>query len=185
MMKTPAASSEVSTSLPAAALSEAGALFREDTGGSEHEAGHRESTIPCRFFLKGYCSAGAACRFSHVIGSTEVRDAIMPAISCHFHARGYCKAGELCKFSHDEHVEPPRDVKSDANVEVPVCLFFQSLRGCKNANCHFKHINPVHPTVSTSPAKIEEASKILDKYSAVKKAEIRGSDVEIRRPSPV
>jgi hypothetical protein len=63
--------------------------------------------------------------------------------------------------------------------------FYQSLRGCKNANCPFKHVAPADAQVITkitpTDEASEEAAKILEKYSSTKKAETKGVDVEVRR----
>jgi hypothetical protein len=182
---------------PARRAPEGGVLFSEDPAGLSHEAMLSESTIPCRFFLQGYCSTGRSCRFSHHSFHSAVEIAATASIKCQFHARGYCKAGDLCKFSHDQNVNTPREKETHNPAEVPVCRyvvtvspticspsFFQSLRGCKNPNCHFKHINPANLPIKASPASAIEASNILERYSSVKKAESRGSEVEFRRFGP-
>lgn len=172
-------------------------LFSEDPAGLSHEAKLTESTIPCRFYLQGYCSTGPSCRFMHQLVHSPAEIAAKGAIKCQFHARGYCKAGDLCQFSHDQKVNTPREQETHNPAEVPICRyvvpvppiicshrFFQSLRGCKNPNCHFEHINPANLSMKASPATAIKASNILDRYSSVKKAESRGSEVELRRAWP-
>jgi hypothetical protein len=137
---------------------------------------------PCRYFRSGYCSAGSSCPFSHNDAYRPVSSSKVP---CQFFLKEACREGANCKFSHD--LTPglidaaPASFKS---AEKPVCKFFQSLRGCKNPDCPFRHVSDVVlPKVSIPASGAEEgvASKILEKYSSVRKAEEKGADVEVRK----
>ncbi|GHP07278.1 hypothetical protein PPROV_000601900 [Pycnococcus provasolii] len=54
---------------------------------------NREPKGACRFWLKGNCRSGDACRFSHAAPQS-------PKPACHFWLRGDCRNGDACRFSH-------------------------------------------------------------------------------------
>ncbi|KAJ0407615.1 hypothetical protein ATCC90586_006258 [Pythium insidiosum] len=63
------------------------------------------STIPpssiCRFFARGLCTNGTACRFAHVLGipPPPPPPSSIPA-PCSFFAVGRCTRGQQCQFLH-------------------------------------------------------------------------------------
>lgn len=54
----------------------------------------------CKFHVRGACSRGDACRFSHE--TTTMPRQHRSQIQCRFFARGHCEKGNTCKFSHDQ-----------------------------------------------------------------------------------
>mmetsp|Transcript_36830 Transcript_36830/g.68586 ORF Transcript_36830/g.68586 Transcript_36830/m.68586 type:complete len:203 (-) Transcript_36830:168-776(-) len=61
-----------------------------------------QGTILCKFFAKGKCQKGEACKFAH--GKTALKrkpDLSKTKICSAFKATGMCKQGEDCNFAHD------------------------------------------------------------------------------------
>ena len=59
--------------------------------------------------------------------------------------------------------------------------FDQTLRGCNNAACPFRHEERMPARASASPASSADATNILGKYSAVRIAESKGVEAEVRK----
>jgi hypothetical protein len=82
---------------------------------------------PCSFFLRGNCTAGANCKFSH---SVPNRPPAPPAKICSFFLQGKCKRGNACQFSHGQSGGQQAVIVGDGPAKR-VCSFY--LRGaCTN-----------------------------------------------------
>ncbi|GMI34698.1 hypothetical protein TrCOL_g11707 [Triparma columacea] len=90
---------------------------------------------PCSFFLRGNCTAGANCKFSH---SVPNRPPAPPAKICSFFLQGKCKRGNACQFSHGQSGGQQAVIAGDGPAKR-VCSFY--LRGaCTNGtSCKFLH----------------------------------------------
>jgi hypothetical protein len=72
---------------------------------------------PCEFYIKGRCSKGEECTYSHAVaqGTNQL---------CRFYLTGNCLK-EDCKFNHDRGRYP--------------CRYYFSQGFCKNGSCAFSH----------------------------------------------
>lgn len=64
-------------------------------GGEGKSKGKDLSHVPCRFFSKGRCEAGAACVFSHDRGEPGQQKQ-----TCQYFIKGNCKFGHKCALAH-------------------------------------------------------------------------------------
>jgi hypothetical protein len=157
-------------------------LFSEDSL-TLHENG-TEGRAVCRYFAAGECFEGSRCRFSHE--SIPMSNTISDNIPCRYFLRGECRLGDNCHFSH-KHVPPAGthfQHALDNSSSKPACRFFQSLRGCKNPKCEFSHVRDTTGSVDASLRNVSDSvagSRILEKYSSVKKAEAAGSEIHVRK----
>ncbi len=68
----------------------------------------------CKYFLKGTCTIGKACLFSHQLQATDYKK-----LPCHAHAKGTCTFGAKCKYSHDKTVSAPATTTVALTTVVP------------------------------------------------------------------
>ena len=70
------------------------------------------STTPCTFFLKGKCTRGSSCPFSHKPSA--------PVLCKFFQSPGGCTRGSSCKFVHESKVsaETKTETKTEAETET-------------------------------------------------------------------
>ncbi|XP_024533414.1 zinc finger CCCH domain-containing protein 15 homolog [Selaginella moellendorffii] len=100
----------------------------------------------CRYFMKGRCSKGKSCTFSH----EEVPDTKL--YLCKYFLTRCCLKGDECPFSHDTAKFP--------------CKFFISLGFCKDGErCKFSH---------ASVSK-EEREKIIQRLEIEKKQKLESA----------
>lgn len=60
----------------------------------------RGSSKVCSFYLKGTCTKGSNCRFSHAGSATAPK-------KCTYFLKGKCSKGDECKFSHAIDITSP------------------------------------------------------------------------------
>eukprot|EP00439_Symbiodinium_sp_Y106_P024746 s1287_g3.t1 len=114
----------------------------------------------CRFFIRGTCSNGAACRFRHEDPAN---------VPCRFFARGACSRGKECLYLHAQvPAKPPQfSQHEDANAAPGL------QRGSAKAS------------QGSSVAEPRSARSILHRYSASSIAKAAGQEVRIKgRPPP-
>ncbi len=75
----------------------------------------KSESRPCKYYQKGNCRFGNACRFVH--GYRERNDDEMA--KCIFFQKGYCRYGDDCKFKHGEKAvpKPIRTSQSEVSPE--------------------------------------------------------------------
>jgi len=116
------------------------ASVKRNLESSGQDGGDRKRVvIPCRFFVRGACTNGDSCRFSHDIayiqasqgGAGEMAvmgsmpDAVLPdpsskgykTLMCRFFlSGGRCTRGELCPYAHG--VEELRGTLNEKNMQI-------------------------------------------------------------------
>lgn len=108
----------------------------------------------CRFFLKGTCTKGERCQFSHEYSNSN-------SVFCKFYnSPGGCNRGDYCNFRH----ETQKAEKENSDSEYSICWDFNTEYGCfKGTNCRW-----LHKMCSASRPHPYEPQIICDpKYAAI------------------
>ncbi|TPX48620.1 hypothetical protein SeMB42_g02928 [Synchytrium endobioticum] len=62
---------------------------------SKSKESNKRSTVPCKFYKMGHCSAGLSCTFSHELLSSQTQDLV-----CMYYLKGTCRYGTACALPH-------------------------------------------------------------------------------------
>lgn len=84
---------------------------------------------PCSFFARGFCRAGADCRFSHDLEVAVAGELPVPpsgpspgAALCRFYQAGNCRAGDGCRFRHQRATAGPGAPVASPAGDGPVVI---------------------------------------------------------------
>lgn len=102
----------------------------------EASASNGRQPPPCRFFARGRCKYGDACRFQHVgsqtLGSSAANGTGSDDRVCRFYQQGRCRFGDSCRF---RHIQPPAIEENDEDEDeldpLQLAMLFQLMQGCQ------------------------------------------------------
>lgn len=123
--------------------------------------------VPCRYWMKGQCSKGDECTFSHAIKPNRTAEEAKSEEVCRFHILGNCLKGEACLYSHDLSKVP--------------CKFFHVRGECAAGEaCRFSH----------APISDEVRRQLFVESMGVRDPRLGGGSaapeaVQIKSPPPV
>jgi hypothetical protein len=134
------------------------------------------SNVLCLYFLKGTCTYGLNCRFSHDLSLLTDPETVLPkqiklykTEMCRaFTEVGYCKYGDRCQFAHG--IEELRQINRHKKYKTKKCKRFHEEGVCPFGNrCCFIHNESDSAVQTPVPEKTPSSTALSQEVSTSKR----------------